>query len=72
MPAKQKTFEDKLASLEELVHKLEEGSLTLEQTLKTYEEGITLAKNLSSELDKAEARMLELKGDKIIPMEDAP
>ena len=42
------------------------------ETLKSYESGVKLAKELTRELDTAEKKMLELKGDAIVPMEDAP
>ena len=72
MAAKTKTFEERLGELEALVKGMEEGGLSLDRTLKSYEAGMKLAKELSNELDGAEKKMLELKGDKLVPMEDAP
>lgn len=72
MPKKQPTFEDKLLELEALVRKMEEGSMSLSETLAAYEEGINLSKSLTQELSSAEKRMLELSGGETVPMEDAP
>lgn len=72
MPKKQPTFEEKLLEMEALVRKMEEGSMTLGETLNAYEEGMKLSKALSDELTAAEKRMLELSGGEIKPMEDAP
>ena len=72
MAGKTKTFEERLGELEALVKGMEEGGLSLDRTLKSYEAGMKLAKELSTELDGAEKKMLALKGDKLVPMEDAP
>ena len=72
MPKKQTAFEDRLTELEALVRKMEEGSMTLSETLNAYEEGVKLSRSLSKELDDAEKRMLELSGGEVKPMEDAP
>ena len=66
------TFEERLDALEALVKQMEEGGLTLGESLKNYEAGVKLASGLGRELDAAEKKMLELKGDKPVPMEDAP
>ena len=72
MTEKQPGFEDRLMELEALVQKMEGGSMPLEETLAAYEKGVHLAKMLSEELNEAEKRMLELSGQQIKPMEDAP
>ena len=72
MAKKQMSFEDRLAALEALVKKMEEGSLPLTESLAAYEEGIQLSKQLTEELAAAEKRMLELSGGQLSPMEDAP
>ncbi|MCG8400271.1 MAG: exodeoxyribonuclease VII small subunit [Firmicutes bacterium] len=51
------TFEDALSRLEELVNKLEEGNLPLEESLDLFEEGIKITKYCSNFLDKAEKRI---------------
>lgn len=72
MARKQLTFEDKLLALEALVEKMEGGNLPLEESLKAYEAGMQLSKELSAALTDAEKRMMELSGGNLVPMEDAP
>jgi exodeoxyribonuclease VII small subunit len=50
-------FEDCLARLEQIVGALETGNLPLEESLKVFEEGITLARLCSRYLDDAERRI---------------
>ena len=50
-------FEDCLARLEQIVSALEAGHLPLEDSLKVFEEGITLARHCSRYLDDAERRI---------------
>ena len=72
MEKKQQSFEDRLTDLEELVRKMEGGSLPLSEALTAYEAGMKLSKQLTEELSAAEKRMLELSGGELTPMEDAP
>ena len=72
MAKKQPSFEERMTALEELVRKMEGGSLPLNESLAAYEEGIRLSKQLAEELAAAEKRMLELSGGQLVPMEDAP
>ncbi len=46
-----KTFEEKLARLEEIVKSLEKDSLTLKESISLYQEGKTLSQDLSKELN---------------------
>lgn len=50
-------FEDQLKALENIVDKLENGELSLEDSLKLYEEGVTLSETCKKELDAAEGRI---------------
>jgi exodeoxyribonuclease VII small subunit len=50
-------FEDSLARLEQIVSALEAGNLPLEESLKVFEEGITLARHCARYLDEAERRI---------------
>ncbi len=54
------SFEVLYATLEEKARQLEEGGLTLEESVKTYEEGADIALKLRALLDKAELRVREL------------
>ncbi len=61
-PAKISSFEDTIRVLGDIVRKLEEGELTLEQSLEAFERGIVLAREAKLRLDAAEARVDELLG----------
>ena len=50
-------FEASLKKLEEIVTRLETGSLSLEDSLKAFEEGIKHSAFCSSRLDEAERRV---------------
>ena len=54
--AKEK-FEEALERLEDIVRKMEAGAMTLEESLKAFEEGIKLARLCSRRLDEAERRV---------------
>ncbi|KPL03450.1 MAG: hypothetical protein AMJ73_06990 [candidate division Zixibacteria bacterium SM1_73] len=58
--AKEKTFEQAMKRLEEIVDQLEEGELPLEKSLKLFEEGINLSKFLTQKLAKAEVKVQKL------------
>ncbi|SIS44081.1 exodeoxyribonuclease VII small subunit [Neptunomonas antarctica] len=62
MPRKKKTpdFETSLAELESLVTQMEQGDLTLEASLSTFEEGIKLTRECQTMLDQAEQKVLIL------------
>lgn len=53
-------FEEALERLETIVEELEAGSLTLEESLARYEEGIRLSRRLTASLDEAEKRIERL------------
>jgi len=50
-------FEDALARLEEIVQTLEAGNLPLEESLKAFEEGVTLTRYCAKYLEEAERRI---------------
>jgi exodeoxyribonuclease VII small subunit len=54
--AKEK-FEEALGRLEDIVKRMEAGDMTLEESLKAFEEGIKLARLCSRKLDEAERRV---------------
>ncbi len=51
------TFESATARLEEIVKLLEKGNTSLDESLKLYEEGITLVRFCNSALDNAEKKI---------------
>ena len=59
-----KTFESALQRLEEITNELEEGELSLENSLKRFDEGIKLADFCNQKLTEAKAKVeLLLKKD---------
>lgn len=54
---KELNFEKALKDLEETVGKLEQGDLSLDESLKLFEKGVKLAKFLRKELEKAEKKV---------------
>lgn len=50
-------FEDALKRLEEIVDTLEKGELSLEKSLKIFEEGVRLSRLCGKMLDKAEKKV---------------
>lgn len=55
-----KTFEFSYSRLEEILQKLESEDVTLEETIKLYEEGLILTKECYDKLTKAELRIKEI------------
>lgn len=53
-------FEQAIKKLEEIVGMLETGELDLEESLKLFEEGITLSRYCQEELQLAEGRVQSL------------
>jgi exodeoxyribonuclease VII small subunit len=58
-----KSFETSLEALEEIVHKLEEGDLPLEESLGLFEQGIRLSRECQERLSQAERRIEVLLSD---------
>jgi exodeoxyribonuclease VII small subunit len=56
----QKTFETSIKRLEEIVHDLEKGDLPLEDSLKVFEEGMSLIKFCSKKLEEVEQKVTML------------
>jgi len=53
-------FEQDMTELERIVDDLEGGDLTLDESLRHYEKGMVLAKQLTKTLDQAEKRIEKL------------
>ncbi|HOA11647.1 MAG: exodeoxyribonuclease VII small subunit [Bacilli bacterium] len=56
------SFEQKLARLNAIVSELESGKLSLDASLKLFEEGNALSKELATELNEAKLKIEELQG----------
>jgi len=66
----QKTFEEQIARLEEIVSMLERGDAQLADSLALFEEGTKLVVSCSKQLDQAEQKVVRLmKGADGAPVE---
>ncbi|MDO4459626.1 MAG: exodeoxyribonuclease VII small subunit [Clostridia bacterium] len=64
MPKKQ-TFEEALIKLKEIVAKLEQGDISLEESIKLYEEGAKLSAFCYTTLEKAEQKITVLSNNEV-------
>lgn len=60
---KQSNFESSLNKLELIVTKLEDENISLEDSVKSFEEGINLVKSCQEELKSAELKIQKLLDD---------
>ena len=70
--AKKQTFEAGMSELEALTARLETGDMTLDETMKTYEKGVTLAAQLKRQLEDSRKRIEQIDPDtaEITPVEE--
>ncbi len=54
------TFEESLKRLEEIVETLEMGNAPLEESIKLYEEGMSLAKSCMVQLNEAKLKLKKI------------
>jgi exodeoxyribonuclease VII small subunit len=54
------SFEADLSRLEDIVHRLEEGNLSLDESLKLYEDGVAAYRRCHKTLDEAELKVRKL------------
>ena len=66
------SFEHALERLETIVEELEGGSLSLEESLARYEEGVRLSRRLTQTLDQAEKRIERLVEEEGQPLTTRP
>lgn len=57
MTQKKQTFESSLSQLEKIVRELEQGDLSLEESLKLFEDGVRLSRECQERLNQAERRI---------------
>ena len=70
--AKEKTFEESLVELEEIVQRLERGDVPLEEALTAFQEGMALSKQCQDTLEKAEQTLTKImtENNEEIPFEE--
>jgi exodeoxyribonuclease VII small subunit len=56
-PPKKPDFERSLSRLEEVVRRLENASLSLDEAMKLFEEGVELSRECQKQLEQAEGRV---------------
>lgn len=59
--SEQLSFEQSLARLDEIVKRLENGDLPLDESMKAFEEGTALISMCTKMLDEAEQKVVKLK-----------
>jgi exodeoxyribonuclease VII small subunit len=62
------SFEKALAELESLVTKMEDGGLSLEQSLAAHKRGLELARQCRERLDAAQQQVKVLEGEILKPL----
>ena len=58
--AEEPKFEEGMAQLEDMVKRLETGSIPLEESLETFEKGVSLVRVLQAKLDAVQEKIEEL------------
>jgi len=76
MSKKENNFEELIIKLEEITNKLEKEQLSLDDSVKLFEEGMKISKECNSKLEDAEKRITilinennEIKEENFIPEE---
>jgi exodeoxyribonuclease VII small subunit len=55
--SKEKTFENVISELEQIITKLDEGEISLEESVTLYKEGMVLVKQCNEKLDTVEKEL---------------
>jgi exodeoxyribonuclease VII small subunit len=66
--AAEPSFEKALAELESIVARMEDGGLSLEQSLAAHKRGLELAKQCRGRLDAAQQQVRVLEGEILKPL----
>jgi exodeoxyribonuclease VII small subunit len=67
MARKPPSFEEALAELEQMVERMEQGNLPLEESLKLFERGIELTRTCQKALQEAEQKVQILLEENSLP-----
>ena len=68
--AKKETYEDRMLKLQNVLLSLEENDLTLDESMKAYEEGTKLVNKLYKILDTLEGKISVIKDEKEVEFKD--
>ena len=66
---KSMTLEESFAQLDELIARLEDGSIPISEALKLYKNGIKIVENCNQQLDKVEKEIIILNKQEDIHVE---
>lgn len=69
---KEKAFEEALKELEEIVNRLEQGEIPLDEALQLFEQGVKLSRLCHTKLDEAQKRVEVLLKDEAGKMTARP
>ena len=64
MTEQKKTFEDRLQEVQEIITRIEEGKLSLEDSVRQFEEGMKMLTQLEGELSELNRRLTVLRDGK--------
>lgn len=64
-PTEDKSFEQNLVELDEIISRIEQGKLSLEGMLTEYEKGMAISTLLTNQLEKAKAKLMLLNDGKL-------
>ena len=71
MKENNKTFEDNMARLEQIVRTMEKGDVALDESLKLFQEGTELVRSCGKLLDDAELQVKAITADENgVPVEE--
>ncbi|AGF56511.1 MULTISPECIES: exodeoxyribonuclease VII small subunit [Clostridium] len=68
--AKKESYEEMLIKLQEILNNLENDELNLEESMKSYEEGVKLINKIYKVLDSYEAKISIIKEEKEVEFND--
>lgn len=60
MASQPKSFEEQLAKLQEIVTKLQQGNVSLNDSIELFKEGMTLSNDLKGQLNEAETTLAQM------------
>ncbi len=69
--AKKESYEEMLTKLQEILNNLETDELNLEESMKSYEEGVKLVNKIYKVLDSYEAKISIIKDEKEVEFTDS-
>jgi len=67
-----KNFEENLQRLEEITTKIKDTDISLEDALKSFEEGIKLARGMEKEIERIEGKIQILMNQPVPESDDTP